>query len=248
MKSKLYPTVVLVGISLSGTGAGCFGQSSQSKGAMDEPEGIAGADGTGSGGAAGGGRSGAGTAGSASKGGSTGSAGAGAASSSATGGDGTMVSAGKGSGGDSGSGASAGIGDDDTGASAGAGDDTPDGGSVDGGIMDAGQDAPVDPFCDTAWPTTKGNPIPPPPCEEQLECGGVAADAGWRRWLVCRGRLGDYQCDFNYVTSECEDGAWRCPDDAMPDTDCRCFGETPVGRICTEQGFEDLDAGAGGSG
>jgi hypothetical protein len=235
MKSKLYPTVVLVGISLSGTGAGCFGQSSQSKGAMDEPEGIAGADGTGSGGAAGGGRSGAGTAGSASKGGSTGSAGAGAASSSATGGDGTMVSAGKGSGGDSG-------------ASAGAGDDTPDAGSVDGGIMDAGQDAPVDPFCDTAWPTTKGNPIPPPPCEEQLECGGVAADAGWRRWLVCRGRLGDYQCDFNYVTSECEDGAWRCPDDAMPDTYCLCFGETPVGRICTEQGFEDLDAGAGGSG
>jgi hypothetical protein len=116
-----------------------------------------------------------------------------------------------------------------------------------GGITDAGTDAPTDAFCDMAWPTTKGNPAPPPTCEDQAACGGPADDAAFPRWLQCRARLGDLQCDFTHVTSICRDGEWTCPPDGILPVDCVCYGPTPPGMICSEDGFVPLDGGAAGA-
>jgi hypothetical protein len=60
-------------------------------------------------------------------------------------------------------------------------------------------------------------------------------------------RLGDLQCDYFHVTSYCKDGEWACPPDGMLPADCRCFGPTPAGMICTEDGFVPIDGGAAGA-
>jgi len=106
-------------------------------------------------------------------------------------------------------------------------------------------DAGTDAFCDAAWPTTKGNPAPPPSCEEQAECGGPP-DAGFG-FLRCRPKLDEHLCDYLLVTSECENGVWQCPADAMVDSECWCIGPPPTGYICTEMGFQLADGGTGGS-
>jgi hypothetical protein len=118
----------------------------------------------------------------------------------------------------------------------------------DGGITEAGPDAPPpDAFCDRTWPTTKGNPAAPPTCEDQAACGGPPNDAGFRRWLQCRPRLGEMQCEYVHITSICEGGEWACPPDAMQDAECRCIGPTPAGMTCTEEGFVPVDGGGAGS-
>jgi hypothetical protein len=238
VKSKLYSALVLAGISLGAAGPGCGGLRRQ--GDTQDPEGPE-AGGRGS------------------SGGGAGIGGAGAGSSGGTSG-GAVTVAGAGSGGHSALGGFAGAG----GGGATGGDRPPggEGGAADpvstaggsgtatsgsGGLMDAGTDAPTDAFCDMAWPTTKGNPAPPPTCEDQAACGGPAADAGFQRWLQCRARLGDHQCDFTHVTSICQDGEWACPPDGLLPADCVCNGPTPPGMMCGEDGFVPLDGGAAGA-
>jgi hypothetical protein len=121
------------------------------------------------------------------------------------------------------------------------------GAGVGGGPTDGGSDAPVDAFCDTAWPTTKGNPPPPPSCEEQAECANVTVDGGHRRWLGCRPLFAEHVCDFTWVTSVCEDGAWTCPPDSTPEGTCWCYGPIPEGMVCVENvGWQFPDGGSGG--
>jgi hypothetical protein len=240
MKSKLYPALVLAGISWGAAGSGCGESRRQSD--PREPEGPE-ASGRGpTGGGVGIGGAGASVAGS---GGTTGGAvpvaGAGSGGGSAVGG---FPGAGGGgaTGGDDPPGGEGGAAD----AASGAGGSGP-GSSVAGGITDAGADAPTDAFCDTAWPTTKGNPAPPPTCEDQAACGGPPNDAGFQRWLQCRARLGDFQCDFTHVTSICQAGEWVCPPNGLLPIDCACYGATPAGKICSEDGFVPLDGGAAGA-
>jgi hypothetical protein len=242
VKSKLYPALVLVGISWGAAGSGCGESRRPNHGAPRDP-----------GGSGGGARG--------STGGSGGLAGAnGGAGSSAGGsggapdvaGTGSGASAGAGSAGVSGGGAAG-----DGGAFGGEGG-APDpvagvGGSAAGtsgagGITDAGTDGPTaDAFCDETWPTTKGNPAAPPTCEDQAACGGPPNDAGPRAWLKCRKRLGDFQCDYVHVTSVCREGQWACPPEGMLIGECDCFGQTPPDMICTESGWVPVDGGAAGA-
>jgi hypothetical protein len=253
MRSRLYPAVVLVGISWGTTAAGCLGRStSGEKTPGDDPDG-AGAGGRNGSGSAGTGGAVAGNGGPSAAGGGEQKNGTGGAG----GGDEANAGAGQGAGASAGGGtpwmvdADAGEGGapDERGGAGSGGDPTRGGvgGGVDeGGITDAGIDAPLDAFCDTSWPTTKGNPALPPTCEDQAECGGPPPDAGWRKWLECHARLGDHQCDYYYVTSVCEGGEWTCPSEGLLASDCHCFGPVPHGKVCTEQGFADADAGSGG--
>lgn len=121
------------------------------------------------------------------------------------------------------------------------------GAGVGGGATDAGPDAPTDAFCDTAWPTTKANPPPPPTCEEQAECATVMVDAGHSRWLGCRPLLADHVCDYTWVNAVCEDSAWTCPEDSTQESNCWCLGPVTEGYTCVEGvGWVNQDAGSGG--
>lgn len=55
------------------------------------------------------------------------------------------------------------------------------------------------------------------------------------------------QCDYFHVTSICENGQWVCPPEGSLPVNCRCFGPTPPGMICTEDGFVPVDGGAAGA-
>jgi len=135
--------------------------------------------------------------------------------------------------------------DDDEADANGTGGTAGTGGGAGAGTAGIPSDAGTDAFCDSAWPTTKGNPAMPPSCEEQAECGGPP-DSGFG-WLRCRPKLDEHLCEYVLVTSECENGTWQCPADAMVDTECWCLGPVPMGYICTEMGFVLADAGTGGS-
>lgn len=228
MKSKLFHAVVLVGISWGGAGTGCFAESRRREEAP-EPKGTAGSSGSGS------------TAAGAGHGGTAGSRG------DESGGTAGRVIA---AGGESGAPepAMGGTGGIQTGGAAGTGGIDTGGAPGTGGIADAGTDAPADAFCDETWPTTKGNPAPPPTCEDQAACGGPPADATFPQWLQCRPRLGELHCDYLHVTSVCEDGAWVCPAGSIRDEDCRCLGPVRPGMRCTEDGFVPVDAGSGDAG
>jgi hypothetical protein len=259
VRSQLFPAVVLLGISAGATLSSCGESRRDADPASEDPHAdgqggdagrIAGDDGAGTAGAGAGGAGGS----RAGVGGSLGNAGAGDAGTGGTssiGGTGGAGASGAGSGSESvgGEGGEPEPGIGGIGASGGrAGTGGHDGdGGVAGGIADAGADAPTDAFCDTTWPTTKGNPAAPPTCEDQAECGPLP-DAGFRKWLTCSARIGDTHCDYFHVTSVCEGGAWRCPPDGMLPDDCRCFGPTPEGKACTEQGFLPVDAGSGDAG
>jgi hypothetical protein len=249
VKSKLYPAMVLAGISWGSAAAGCGDSRRHSDGAPRDPEGpeTSGRGPSGGSAGAGGATGAAGSSGGTSSGGAqvTGGGSGGTAGVAGSGGDGAGgASGGAGAGGASG-------GDGLAGGEGGSDPVSGSGGSAAGvsgagGLTDAGTDGP-DPFCDTTWPTTKGNPAAPPTCADQAACGGPVNDAGFPRWLQCRVRLGDFQCEYFHVTSYCKDGEWACPPDGIPPGDCRCFGPTPAGMICTEDGFVPIDGGAAGA-
>jgi hypothetical protein len=233
VKSKLYPALVLAGISWGAVGSGCGESRRQSNGEPEGPEASGGGPVDGDAGIAGatgiagssGGTSGAAPVAGADSGGSAAVAGSDRTGNGGVAGDGAPIGEG---------GAAVVV--------SGAGG-IPAGTSGTGGVTDAGTDA----FCDKAWPTTKANPAPPPTCEDQAACGGPPNDAGNPLWLRCNTRLGDFQCDHVQVTSICESGEWVCPPDGLLSRDCRCWGPTPPGMICTEDGLVPLDGGAAGA-
>lgn len=246
VKSKLYSAMVLAGISWGAAASGCGESRRQSGEAPRDPDGpdASGGRATGSGGRSGGANGVAGSTG--------GTSGASAGASHVAGSAGTTDVAGSG-GAAGGGGVTAGDGPlageggaADPVAGAGGSSGANAGASGTGGLTDAGADAP-DPFCDTTWPTTKGNPAAPPKCEDQVACGGPFNDAGFQRWLQCRSRLGEHQCDWSHVTSYCNNGQWACPPEGILPVDCWCVGETPPGWICTENGWVSVDRGAAGA-
>jgi hypothetical protein len=109
-----------------------------------------------------------------------------------------------------------------------------DAGVTDGAVTDAATDAPIDPFCDVAWPPTKGNPEPGRvACVDPLgECKNVEPGRCYRL-------LAPYQCD---ITDDrvgplyCISGEWHCPPGADDGLRCRCWGPLPAGQTCTDAG------------
>jgi len=244
MKSKLYRALVLVGISWGTTSSGCSGQSHRDAEADGDPAGKPASGGGNVGGTAGEGSATArvdqgGTGGGA---GRQGSAGASAAAAGGTAPD--PATGGTGGSGNGEGGADevpVGSAGSTVGGSAGIG-----GMEEDGGITDAGEDA-TDAFCDSSWPTTKGNPAAPPTCEDQAECGAPPFDSSFNPWLRCATRLGDHQCERLHLTSVCENGEWVCPPDGMLDSECWCYGSGSDGWTCTNQGWVLVDAGSAGA-
>lgn len=95
-----------------------------------------------------------------------------------------------------------------------------------------------DPYCDAAWPTTKGNPYPPSCVDPNHECD----DAGYP--ARCLPRFEDGSCDYGYRETQspfCIDGAWLCAPGLVAATDCQCFGPLPDGQVCGESGPEPRD-------
>jgi hypothetical protein len=104
---------------------------------------------------------------------------------------------------------------------------------------DGGPDtSKFDPFCDATWPTTKGYPGPPACTDPRNEC-----DPHTR--LTCASSLGGARCDDERYSAFCIEGAWVCHPDQVVFTDCRCFGEIPPGKVCTESGWATPAGGAG---
>lgn len=87
-----------------------------------------------------------------------------------------------------------------------------------------------DPFCDSTWPTTKGNPGPPACVDPMNEC-----DIGTR--LTCYESPGPMRCDGERHSAFCIDGKWMCHPDTINALDCRCFGEAPPNQTCTQDGW-----------
>jgi hypothetical protein len=100
-------------------------------------------------------------------------------------------------------------------------------------------DAGIDPFCDAAWPTTKGNPGPPECVDPMGEC----ADAGFPTY--CAEHLGTYLCSGNTSAPFCVDATWQCPSGTLPIGECKCWSPLPEGSTCTENGVMSADAGSG---
>lgn len=100
--------------------------------------------------------------------------------------------------------------------------------------IDAGGDA-GDPFCDVAWPPTKGVPDPRrAPCVDPLkECTGVVPPRGCFR-LIEPG-----VCSYDRTWEGplyCFDHEWRCPPGTEDGPRCVCFGPLPPGQTCTDAG------------
>ncbi|MBS2020605.1 MAG: hypothetical protein JST00_47565 [Deltaproteobacteria bacterium] len=79
-------------------------------------------------------------------------------------------------------------------------------------------DAGIDAFCDAAWPTTKGTPIP--------TCGPIddCADAGLRP--SCYEVVAPGSCrrpDGRLQPVWCVSGTWQCGPGKIPSSDCKCF-------------------------
>jgi hypothetical protein len=116
--------------------------------------------------------------------------------------------------------------------------------NLDAGMTDAASDAAVDasndaadPFCDVAWPPTKGLPDPrSAPCVDPLnECKGNA--------YVPRGcfrLLAPDVCSYERTWEGplyCIDGEWRCPPGTEDGPRCVCFGPLGEGQTCTDAGI-----------
>jgi hypothetical protein len=93
-----------------------------------------------------------------------------------------------------------------------------------------------DPFCDATWPTTKTTPAPPACTDPNLECDEFTR-------LPCAEPLGARQCGFERFSAFCIDGEWLCHPDHVDYTGCRCFGETPPGKVCTPTGWMPASPG-----
>lgn len=112
--------------------------------------------------------------------------------------------------------------------------------------VDAAVDAPTDAaFCDNAWPTTKGTYVPPT-C---LDPAGACADAG--PIARCLPTLAPHDCDTSTMgfAASCSGGAdasvsdagpgeWECPSGTIHVESCWCFGAAPMGKTCTDAGFQ----------
>jgi hypothetical protein len=95
---------------------------------------------------------------------------------------------------------------------------------------DAG-DAAADPFCDVAWPPTKGGPFPPnAPCFDPLhECDDAWVPRG------CHELFAPGVCSYERSWEGplfCIDGEWRCPTGSEDGPRCECFGPLPPGETC----------------
>ena len=110
-----------------------------------------------------------------------------------------------------------------------------------------GLEEPVDGFCDTSWPVTKGEGthIEFPKCLDPTgECRAYEPE------VPCIARLGEYSCSGTIVAATCVDAEWQCPDGWRRARECPCYGLPPPGYECTADGLVKLgegDAGAGGS-
>jgi len=223
MGSRLFQTLVGVGISLGATSTGCLGQTNEAdETAAPAPGGAGGAESqnqattasatsattatTGAHDAV--------TTGSTSGDGTDGSAHA-VASTNASGGSGGADNSGQGGSGGAG----------DSGATAGGGPDW----GVTGASGEAG--AHSDPFCDTTWPTTKGNPPIPECADPHNEC----EDEPLRCLIV----VGEFACDGHYDRAHaplCVNGAWVCEPGLVPATECKCLAPLAEGHVCTRDG------------
>ncbi len=114
-------------------------------------------------------------------------------------------------------------------------------------VADAAQDAGLDAaFCDAPWPTTKGSDRKRPACTNPQglcpnvdDAGRVVPDNG------CIPFTGPYQCeDFHNQTWDfCINDQWQCPLGARRSTECKCWGPTRAGYVCTATGFKKIDGG-----
>lgn len=91
---------------------------------------------------------------------------------------------------------------------------------------DAGPDAPrdagFDAFCDAAWPTTKGSPVP--------TCGPVEACADAGRPPFCYEVVAPGICknpDGRLQPVWCASGKWQCGAGQIPSEECKCFEGAP---------------------
>jgi hypothetical protein len=106
-----------------------------------------------------------------------------------------------------------------------------------GGPPNGGPDlSKFDPFCDAAWPTTKGSPGPPACTDPKNECDPLAR-------TTCAESLGGLRCDYERYSAFCIDREWVCHPEHVDYTECRCLGEVPPGRVCTEMGWTATGAG-----
>lgn len=90
-----------------------------------------------------------------------------------------------------------------------------------------------DPFCDTTWPTTKGDPPIPECVDPDHECQDEFA-------LRCLIPVGEFACDGGFERSYapfCVDGSWECEAGLVPVTECKCLAPLAEGQICTEDGI-----------
>jgi hypothetical protein len=110
------------------------------------------------------------------------------------------------------------------------------GGSSDETAKDDGPDpSKFDPFCDTAWPTTKANQAPPMCTDPASECDPVTR-------LVCAKPLDGRSCEGRH-SAFCIEGEWLCHPDQVASTECSCFSDNFP--FCTESGWSEADGGAG---
>jgi hypothetical protein len=113
---------------------------------------------------------------------------------------------------------------------------TSNGGCLGRSASEDSDDSRFDPFCDAAWPTTKGNPGPPSCVDPNQEC----VNAGYPSH--CFPLLEDGSCDSLDTQSPfCIDAQWECAPGTVPPSGCRCWGPLPVDHVCTEGGTEQRD-------
>ena len=252
MGSRLFRTLVGVGISLGGAATGCLGQSSDAgESAPRDPSdaGSGGTDGQAVEGSSAGTTlsevSGSSTTSSGSSGAPTGrgaSATVGTTGAGATNGDSDTAGGSGGSGATGGSGGTAAGGNaGNGGASAGGVGGSGDGGSggTEPGAAGQGGDG-TDPFCDTTWPTTKGNPSVPECVDPEHQC-----ENEWP--LRCLIPVGEFACDGHFEHAYapfCIQGEWECESGLVPVSECRCLAPIAEGYICTEDGIMPLEGAA----
>lgn len=221
MGSRLFRTLVGVGISLGVTSAGCWGQS------RDADATDATADAGDSGGSAEATSAGAVEAQSAvtdttlDTTGDTGSATVGATNSvGGSHGNTTGISGGAGGSGSSEMSASSGIGGGEGGNGG--------SGGADPGAAGQGGDG-FDPFCDTSWPTTKGNPPVPECVDPDHACQDEPP-------LRCYVPTGEFTCDGAFGKTYapfCVNGSWQCESGLVSATECKCFTWQADDHVCS---------------
>lgn len=109
--------------------------------------------------------------------------------------------------------------------------------SVDDAPNDGPDASKFDPFCDSTWPTTKGNPGPPLCTDPQMACDPLTR-------LSCVKPIDGLRCEHERHSGFCIDGEWQCHPDQVDYTTCRCFGEPPPDMVCTETGWMSTGPGS----